>query len=126
VSLLCLIRPKEVMKSEMTEKFCHTSVSIFHTCPSPPAQGEKTNLVHIQRINPQHIHNVLLGRLPRSPLAHLGGRQVVGRVDVAGLPVARHLTRVGVGRGAGAQALERLLLLLLGVGGSPAGGVAHD
>lgn len=53
----------------------------------------KTHPIHIQRLQAQDIHEVLLARPVAPPLAHLAGRQVVRRVDVSGAPPPRHLPR---------------------------------
>ena len=53
--------------------------------------AKKTYPVHIEGLKTKHIDEVAFAGAGASPLAHLGGGQVVRGVDVAGAPAARHL-----------------------------------
>ena len=75
----------------------------------------------------QGVEGVELGRFALAPLAHLGRGQVVRRVHIAGLPVARdvalHRAVLGVGRFvAAAEGALAGREVVAGGGGEGAGG----
>jgi hypothetical protein len=82
VSLECFIRPVSVMYSDMIVKFCVCQPrSIKATVP--------THLVFEDGVDAQHVKGIalrLLAAVP--PLLLLGARQILRRVDIAGLPLA--------------------------------------
>lgn len=74
----------------------HDTKIVFPFPSSPPSPVCATHPIHVQRPQSEDVDEVLLAGLVAAPLAHLGGAQVVGGVDVADVPAAGHLARVVV------------------------------
>lgn len=99
VSLLCLILPISVMKSDIIAKFCRErnknklalvlARAVLESCGKSVAV---TRLVMVQRVDPQHVKHVLfwfsLG-LRLSPLVCFHAAQIMRRIGLSRLPPSR-------------------------------------
>ena len=81
------------------------SVRRLVTRQASPRAGKAYPVV-IQRVEPQHVNDVLVWRPALPPLHHLSRAQVARRVHVADLPPPRHLAHVALGDLAGAHILD--------------------
>lgn len=87
VWLECLIRPIEVMYSDIMEKFCRQRMDKLasSSCFYQPG-NESTHLVVIERVHIQGIKCICGGTVALPPLLHLCRTQVMRRIDITSLP----------------------------------------